>query len=149
VGAFYDAVGALRDVVQNHLFQVLALVAMEAPVGQGHRALWDKKVEVFRATADVDPACCVRSQYEGYTKVTGVKAASAAETYVALRLEVDNGRWAGVPFFVRAGKALAARATEVGVIFRRPPPLAFWGDPHPAIRISWCCASTPTPDCGS
>ncbi len=130
-GAFYDAVGALRDVVQNHLLQVLALIAMEAPVGQGHRALSDKKVEVFRAMADVDPACFVRGQYEGYTKVPDVKAGSATKTYVAERLEVDNGRWAGVPFFARAGKALAARATEVRVIFRQPPPLAFLGDPQP------------------
>lgn len=129
-GAFYDSVGALRDVVQNHLLQVLAIMAMEAPVGPGYRALWDKKVEVFRAMADVDPARCVRGRYAGYTKVPGVKKASSTETYVALRLEVDNGRWAGVPFFIRAGKALAARATEVRVIFNRPPRLAFLDEPH-------------------
>jgi len=129
-GAFYDSVGALRDVVQNHLLQVLALIAMEAPVGPGHRALWDKKVEVFRATADVDPARCVRGQYEGYAEVPGVKRHSSTETYVALRLEVDSWRWAGVPFFIRAGKALAARATEVRVIFKRPPRLAFLDQPQ-------------------
>jgi glucose-6-phosphate 1-dehydrogenase len=129
-GAFYDAVGALRDVVQNHLLQVLALIAMEAPVGPGRRALWDKKVEVFRAMADVDPARCVRGQYEGYQDVAGVSTASVTETYVALRLEVDNWRWAGVPFFIRAGKALAARATEVRVIFKRPPRLAFLDMPQ-------------------
>ncbi len=129
-GAFYDAVGALRDVVQNHLLQVLAVIAMEAPVGPGHRALWDKKVEVFRAMADVDPARCVRGQYEGYEKVPGVKKDSSTETYVALRLEVDNWRWAGVPFFIRARKALAARATEVRVIFNRPPRLAFLDEPQ-------------------
>ncbi len=131
-GAFYDSVGALRDVVQNHLLQVLALIAMEAPVGPGHRALWDKKAEVFRAMADVDPARCVRGQYEGYEKVPGVRAGSSTETYVALRLEVDNWRWAGVPFFVRAGKALAARATEVRVVFKRPPRLAFLDEPEHA-----------------
>jgi len=129
-GAFYDPVGALRDVVQNHLLQVLALVAMEAPVGPGHRALWDKKVDVFRAMADVDPTRCVRGQYAGYVKVPGVKKGSVTETYVALRLEVQNWRWAGVPFFVRAGKALADRATEVRVIFRRPPRLSFLDEPR-------------------
>jgi glucose-6-phosphate 1-dehydrogenase len=129
-GAFYDSVGALRDVVQNHLLQVLALIAMEPPVGSGHRALWDKKVEVFRAMADVDPARCVRGQYEGYRDVPGVRAASVTETYVALCLAVDNWRWAGVPFFIRAGKALAALATEVRVIFKRPPRLAFLDEPH-------------------
>jgi glucose-6-phosphate 1-dehydrogenase len=129
-GTFYDSVGALRDVVQNHLLQVLALIAMEPPVGPGRGALWDKKVEVFRAMADVDPARCVRGQYEGYSKVPGVRAASVTETYVALRLEMDNWRWAGVPFFIRAGKALATRATEVRVIFKRPPRLAFLEEPH-------------------
>ena len=129
-GAFYDSVGALRDVVQNHLLQVLALIAMEPPVGSGHRALWDKKVEVFRAMADVDPARCVRGQYEGYRDVPGVRAASVTETYVALCLAVDNWRWAGVPFFIRAGKALSALATEVRVIFKRPPRLAFLDEPH-------------------
>jgi glucose-6-phosphate 1-dehydrogenase len=129
-GAFYDSVGALRDVVQNHLLQVLALITMEPPVGPGHGALWDKKVEVFRAMADVDPSTCVRGQYEGYGEVPGVRTASVTETYVALRLEVDNWRWAGVPFFIRAGKALAATATEVRVIFKRPPRLAFLDEPR-------------------
>jgi glucose-6-phosphate 1-dehydrogenase len=129
-GAFYDPVGALRDVVQNHLLQVLALIAMEAPAGSGHGALWDRKVEVFRAMADVDPARCVRGQYDGYTRVPGVRADSETETYVALRLEVDSPRWAGVPFFLRAGKALATRATEVRMIYRRPPRLAFVSEPR-------------------
>jgi len=130
-GAFYDAVGALRDVVQNHLLQVLALIAMEAPVGPGYEALWDRKVDVFRSIPDVDPAQCVRGQYQGYRKVAGVKRGSKTETYVALRLEVDNWRWTGVPFFVRAGKALGARATEVRMIFKRPPRLAFLDEPKP------------------
>jgi glucose-6-phosphate 1-dehydrogenase len=129
-GAFYDPVGALRDVVQNHLLQVLGLITMEAPVGPGYRALWDSKVDVFRVMADVDPARCVRGQYEGYSQVPGVKPASQTETYVALRLELENWRWAGVPFFIRAGKALAARATEVRVIFKRPPRLSFLDQPH-------------------
>ncbi|MFD5918069.1 glucose-6-phosphate dehydrogenase [Kitasatospora sp. NPDC058201] len=132
-GAFYDPVGALRDVVQNHLLQVLALIAMEAPVGPGSEALWDRRADVFRAMADVDPTHCVRGQYEGYLDVPGVRAGSVTETYVELGLEVDNWRWSGVPFAIRAGKALAARATEVRVVFRRPPRLAFLEQPeHPA-----------------
>lgn len=131
-GAFYDPVGALRDVVQNHLLQVLALIAMEAPVGPGADALWDRRVDVFRAMADVDPARCLRGQYEGYLDVPGVRPGSLTETYVELALEVDNWRWSGVPFSIRAGKALAARVTEVRVVFKRPPRLAFLDEPeHP------------------
>ena len=132
-GAFYDSVGALRDVVQNHLLQVLALIAMEAPVGPGYDAYWDKKVDVFRAIPDVDPDRCVRGQYQGYRGVAGVKRGSKTETYVALRLEIDNWRWTGVPFFIRAGKALAARATEVRMTFTRPPRLAFLAEPRPLV----------------
>jgi glucose-6-phosphate 1-dehydrogenase len=131
-GAFYDRVGALRDVVQNHLLQVLALIAMEAPVAAGPDPLWDKKVDVFRAMTDVDPDRCVLGQYEGYPKIPGVSAGSQTETYVALPLSVENWRWSGVPFFVRAGKALTATATEVRVIFKRTPRLAFLEEPlHP------------------
>lgn len=129
-GAFYDAVGALRDVVQNHLLQVLALVAMEAPVGSDPGALWDKRLEIFRSIPDVRPEQTVRGQYEGYHEVPGVAAHSTTETYVALRLEVESWRWAGVPFFLRAGKALKARATEVRLILRRPPRLAFLEERH-------------------
>jgi glucose-6-phosphate 1-dehydrogenase len=117
-GAFYDAVGALRDVVQNHLLQVLALVTMEPPQGSDADALWDAKVSALRAVADADPAQCVRGQYQGYDQVTGVKPGSGTETYVALRLEIHNERWEGVPFLIRAGKALATRATEVRLVFR-------------------------------
>jgi glucose-6-phosphate 1-dehydrogenase len=131
-GAFYDAVGATRDVVQNHLMQVLALIAMEAPVQAGPGPLWDKKADVFRAMPDVDPDRCVLGQYEAYRKIPGVKQDSRTETYVALRLGIDSWRWAGVPFYIRAGKALAARATEVRVIFKRTPRLAFLDEPvHP------------------
>jgi glucose-6-phosphate 1-dehydrogenase len=129
-GAFYDPVGALRDVVQSHLLQVLALVTMEAPVGPGYRALWDRKADVFRAMADVDPARCVRGQYAGYSKVPGVSSGSKTETYIALRLEMQSWRWAGVPLFIRAGKALKACATEVRVIFRHPPRLSFLDEPR-------------------
>jgi len=149
-GAFYDAVGALRDVVQNHLLQVLALIAMEPPAGSDADALRNKKAEVFRAIADADPAHCVRGQYRGYGQVPGVAKGSQTETYIALRLGVDNWRWLGVPFFLRAGKAMAERVTEVRLVFRHPPRLAFLGgsatteanqvvlriDPDPGLRIS-------------
>jgi glucose-6-phosphate 1-dehydrogenase len=120
-GHFYDPVGALRDVVQNHLLQVLALVTMEPPANLGTEVLRDKKVEVFRAMPDADPAHYVRGQYEGYLDVPGVTPGSRTETYAALALHVDDWRWQGVPFFLRAGKAMATRATEVRVIFRRAP----------------------------
>jgi glucose-6-phosphate 1-dehydrogenase len=148
-GAFYDSVGATRDVVQNHLLQVLALVAMEPPAAAGPGALWDRKVDVFRAMPDVDPSHCVLGQYQGYHTIAGVKPDSTTETYVALRLGIDSWRWAGVPFFIRAGKALPVKVTEVRVIFRRPPRLAFLEvpehpppnqlvlriDPQPGLRI--------------
>jgi len=126
-GSFYDPVGALRDVVQNHLMQVLALIAMEPPVGSSADDLRDKKAEVFRSIPDADPDQYVRGQYDGYLDVPGVAKGSTTETFAALRLEVNNWRWSGVPFYIRAGKALAARATEVRLVFRRPPPLQFIG----------------------
>ncbi|MCU6540444.1 glucose-6-phosphate dehydrogenase, partial [Klebsiella pneumoniae] len=130
-GKFYDAVGALRDVVQNHLLQVLALVTMEPPVGSSADDLNDKKAEVFRAMAPLDPDRCVRGQYLGYTEVAGVASDSATETYVALRTEIDNWRWAGVPIFVRDGKELPAKVTEVRLFLRRVPALAFLPNRRP------------------
>ena len=129
-GAFYDPVGALRDVVQNHLFQLIALVAMEAPVGPGPTALWDKKVDVFRSIASIEPSQCVRGQYEGYQRVPGVKEGSDTETFVALRLGIDNWRWSGVPFFIRAGKELPVKVTEVRLVLKRPPRLSFLNTPQ-------------------
>lgn len=122
-GVFYDVVGALRDVVQNHLLQVLALIAMEPPSSADPEAISDKKIELFRSMSDVVVSQCVRGQYEGYLKVEGVKSDSVIETYVALQLAIENDRWRGVPFFVRAGKALPVRSTEVRVIFSHPPSL--------------------------
>ena len=127
-GKFYDGVGALRDVVQNHLLQVLAGVAMEPPVGPSADDLNDKKADVLRAIPEVDPDRCVRGQYRGYTDVDGVAKRSATETFVALRVEIDNWRWAGVPIFLRAGKALAERVTEVRLFTHRVPSLAFLPD---------------------
>jgi glucose-6-phosphate 1-dehydrogenase len=124
-GKFYDAVGTLRDVVQNHLLQVLALVAMEPPVGPHAEDLNDKKAEVFRAMPELDASRYVRGQYAGYTDIAGVAKGSATETFVAMRMEIDNWRWAGVPIFLRAGKALPAKVTEVRLFLRRTPGLAF------------------------
>ncbi len=148
-GSFYDAVGALRDVVQNHLLQVLALFAMEPPVGPGEDDLNDKKVEVFRAMPPADPAYYVRGQYRGYADVSGVADGSRTETFVALRLQIENWRWAGVPIFLRAGKALPQRVTEVRLFTRRVPALGFMPqreraqrnqivlriDPDPGLRL--------------
>jgi glucose-6-phosphate 1-dehydrogenase len=133
-GKFYDAVGALRDVVQNHLLQVLALVAMDPPVGPSDDDLNDKKAEVFRAMPALDPAHYVRGQYRGYRDVPGVAKSSQTETFVALRMEIENWRWAGVPIFLRAGKALPERVTEVRLFTRRVPVLAFMPDREHAAR---------------
>jgi glucose-6-phosphate 1-dehydrogenase len=124
-GKFYDGVGALRDVVQNHLMQVLALVAMEPPAGATGAELRDKKAEVFRAMPAADPAQCVRGQYQGYREIDGVASDSNTETFIALKLEIDNWRWSGVPIYLRAGKSLAQSVTEVRLILRSAPRLSF------------------------
>jgi glucose-6-phosphate 1-dehydrogenase len=124
-GHFYDPVGALRDVVVNHLMQVVAATAMEAPTGDDAAVLKDAQTAVWRSIKAADPAHCVRGQYEGYLDTAGVKPGSTTETFVALRLEIDTWRWAGVPFFLRTGKTLPAKATELRIVFERPPHLAF------------------------
>ena len=124
-GSFYDPVGALRDVVQNHLLQVVALVAMEPPGVRGADELQDRRVDVFQAMPSAEPTRCVRGQYDGYLDVPGVAAGSTTETFVALGLQIDNWRWSGVPFFIRAGKAMAHTVTEVRVRFKRPPRIGF------------------------
>jgi glucose-6-phosphate 1-dehydrogenase len=123
-GRFYDPVGALRDVVQNHLLQVLALVGMDAPAGASAGDVQDKKVEVFRSMPAADPKHYVRGQYAGYTNTPGVAPGSTTETFAALRLEIDSFRWAEVPIFIRAGKQLPDRVTEVRLLLRRTPRLA-------------------------
>jgi glucose-6-phosphate 1-dehydrogenase len=122
-GHFYDPVGALRDVVVNHLMQVVSATAMEAP--SDPRAIKDAQLAVFRAVATADPANYVRGQYDGYLDTSGVGAGSTTETYAALRLDIDNWRWSGVPFFIRTGKHLPATQTEVRLVFERPPKLGF------------------------
>ncbi|HWF36742.1 MAG TPA: glucose-6-phosphate dehydrogenase [Solirubrobacteraceae bacterium] len=124
-GHFYDPVGALRDVVVNHLLQLLAAAAMEPPAGADPATLKDAKYSLLRSVADASPKCYVRGQYQGYRDIDGVAKDSTTETYAALRLEIDNWRWAGVPFFIRSGKCLAVTATEVRLVFKHPPRLAF------------------------
>ena len=124
-GHFYDPVGALRDVVVNHLMQVVSLCAMEAPARGDPQTIKDAQVSLFRAVKEADPARYVRGQYEGYRSIDGVAPDSSTETYVALRLEIENWRWAGVPFFIRAGKRLPVTQTELRLVFKHPPNLGF------------------------
>jgi len=136
-GSFYDSVGATRDVLQNHLLQVLALVAMEPPVGPDSSFLQDEKAKVFAAMRPIDPANMVRGQYVGYRDEPGVAVDSTVDTFIAARLEIDSWRWAGVPWYVRCGKGLASSATEVVVEFKEPPSLLFdeAGGPAPQRNL--------------
>jgi glucose-6-phosphate 1-dehydrogenase len=149
-GHFYDPVGALRDVVVNHLMQMVAAAAMDPPAAGDPDSFKDAKAAVLRSVLAVDPKHAVRGQYEGYRKIDGVRRNSDTETYVALRLEVDSWRWSGVPFFIRAGKRLPTSQTELRLVFRsaprlpfipagrrRPQPsqLIFRIDPHSGIRM--------------
>src|SRR5580765_8144858 len=124
-GHFYDPVGALRDVVVNHLMQVVAAAAMEIPSRREPSAIKDAEADLFRAIVTADPEHYVRGQYEGYTDIDGVASGSTTETYAALRLEIENWRWAGVPFFIRTGKKLKATETELRLVFKHPPKLSF------------------------
>ena len=126
-GHFYDPVGALRDVVVNHLMQVVAAAAMEPPAGGDAKTLKDAMAAVFRAIPPADPVHYVRGQYDGYLAVDGVAPDSATETYAALRLEIENWRWSGVPFFIRTGKRLPVTQTELRLIFKHAPQLGFAG----------------------
>ncbi len=122
-GRFYDAVGAMRDVIQNHALQVLALVAMEPPTGNYADSIRDKKLEMFRAVRTADPKHYVRGQYDGFHDVKEVAPNSSTETFAAVELAIDNWRWSGIPFFIRAGKCMPVKASEVNVVFKRPPRL--------------------------
>jgi glucose-6-phosphate 1-dehydrogenase len=124
-GHFYDPVGAIRDVVVNHLMQVVGAAAMEPPAGRDPSALKDTLYAAFRAMPPADPRRYVRGQYDGYRAIDGVAPDSQTETYAALTLEIDNWRWAGVPFFIRTGKRLPVTQTELRLVFRRPPRLGF------------------------
>jgi glucose-6-phosphate 1-dehydrogenase len=122
-GAFYDQTGAVRDVVQNHLFQVLSNLAMEPPVRTDSESIRDEKVKVLKAIPALSANDVVRGQFRGYCSENGVAADSKVETFVALRLQIDSWRWQGVPFYIRAGKSLPVTCTEVVVRLRRPPPV--------------------------
>jgi glucose-6-phosphate 1-dehydrogenase len=124
-GHFYDPVGALRDVVVNHLMQVVGAAAMEPPAGGDSGTIKTALCNVFRAMPDADPARYVRGQHDGYRDIAGVAGDSQTETYAALRLDIDNWRWEGVPFYIRTGKCLPVTQTELRLVFRRPPRLGF------------------------
>jgi glucose-6-phosphate 1-dehydrogenase len=124
-GHFYDPVGCLRDVVVNHLMQVVAATAMEPPASRDPKSLKDSIFAVFHAMRDASPDHYVRGQYAGYRDVDGVADDSSTETFAALRLEIDNWRWSGVPFFIRAGKCMPVTQTEVRLVFHHPPRLGF------------------------
>jgi glucose-6-phosphate 1-dehydrogenase len=133
-GHFYDPVGALRDVVVNHLMQVVAAAAMEPPSGGDPATLKNHMVDVFRSVVTADPAHYVRGQYDGYRSIDGVAPDSTTETYAALRLEIENWRWSGVPFFIRTGKRMPVTQTELRLVFKPPPRLGFGlhgPDPEP------------------
>jgi glucose-6-phosphate 1-dehydrogenase len=120
-GAFYEEAGAIRDVIQNHALQVVAVLAMEPPVESHPDSVRDEKAKVFRAARPLSPRDLVRGQYAGYREERGVASDSTVETFAAMRLQIDSWRWEGVPFFIRAGKRLAASCTEVLVTLKRPP----------------------------
>jgi glucose-6-phosphate 1-dehydrogenase len=124
-GHFYDPVGALRDVVVNHLMQVVAAAAIEPPAGRDRDAIRSAHVALLRAVDDADPANYVRGQYEGYRSIPGVAPDSTTETFAALRLDIENWRWSGVPFFIRTGKRLPVTQTELRVVFKEPSEIAF------------------------
>jgi glucose-6-phosphate 1-dehydrogenase len=120
-GAFYDNIGTVRDVIQNHIFQILCNLAMEPPVRTDSESVRDEKVKVLKAIAPVDASSIVRGQFRGYRNESGVAAGSRTETFAALRLEVNSWRWRGVPFYIRAGKQMPITCTEILVRLRRPP----------------------------
>ncbi len=136
-GSFYDGVGAIRDVLQNHLLQVIALLAMEPPAGSDSQFLQDEKAKVMAAMRPIDPAEVVRGQYVGYRDEPGVEPDSSIETFAAVKLQIDSWRWAGVPWYVRVGKGLTEAATEAVVEFQSPPRLLFdeAGGPPPGRNL--------------
>jgi glucose-6-phosphate 1-dehydrogenase len=124
-GAFYEQVGTVRDVVQNHLFQVMANLAMEPPIRTDSESIRDEKVKVLKAIPPIEAEDLVRGQFKGYRSEPGVAPDSKVETFAALRLEIDSWRWRGVPFYIRAGKSLAVTCTEILVRLRKPPTMYY------------------------
>ena len=145
-GHFYDPVGALRDVVVNHLMQVVAATAMEAPAGGDPQTLKDAQTALFKAVVTADPAHYVRGQYEGYQSIDGVAADSTTETSAALRLNIENWRWSGVPFFIRTGKRFPVTQTEVRLVFKAATAARVRAARRViANRTSWSSSSIPPP----
>jgi glucose-6-phosphate 1-dehydrogenase len=146
-GKFYEATGALRDMVPNHVFTLLSMVAMEPPVGFDEASIRTKKADVFAAMPAVKPARAVRGQYgagtvggkrvKAYRQEPNVAPDSNIETYVAMQLEIDNWRWAGVPFYIRTGKHMSRRNTEIAIRFKQAPYAAFHGTPVDTLRPNW------------
>ncbi len=124
-GGFYDETGVVRDVIQNHLLQLVALTATEPPSRYDAKSVRDEKVKVLQATSVVDPASAVIAQYDGYRKEEGIPHSSRQGTYAAMELRISNWRWAGVPFFIRSGKALRAKSSEIVLVFKSPPHVPF------------------------
>jgi glucose-6-phosphate 1-dehydrogenase len=154
-GSFYEATGALRDMVPNHLFTLLSMVAMEPPTGFDAAAIRSKKAEVLAAMPAVKPAAAVRAQYgsgtvlgkkaKAYRQEPSVARDSSTETYVAMQIEIDNWRWAGVPFYLRTGKHMSRRNTEIAVCFKKAPMRRSRTRRSTLCRpTGWCCASRPT-----
>jgi glucose-6-phosphate 1-dehydrogenase len=140
-GKFYDEAGAIRDVLQNHMLQILASLTMDPHTGREHESVRDEKARLFKAISPLKPEEVVRGQYNGYRSVPGVSSASVVETFVAVKLSIDNWRWAGVPIYIRVGKKLVLTATEVVVEFKRPPRETFGElvpvlSSHMRLRIS-------------
>ncbi len=134
-GAFYESAGCLRDVIQNHVFQIVALLAMEPPVGRNYGAVQTEKAKVFEAMRPLRSSDLVRGQYAGYRKVPHVARDSDVETYCAMRLHIDSWRWNGVPWYLRSGKCLPETAAEV-IVELKPPPATLFGDSHPATGMA-------------
>ena len=135
-GAFYDQTGTIRDVIQNHLFQVLVNLAMEPPVRTDSESMRDEKVKVLKAIPPLEPGSLVRGQFRGYRSEKGVAPNSQVETFAALRLDVNSWRWQGVPFYIRAGKSLPVTCTEIVVRLRRQPTVFPTCSPAPGWRLA-------------
>jgi glucose-6-phosphate 1-dehydrogenase len=129
-GSFYDGVGAIRDVIQNHLLQIVSLLAMDSPIGRDAQSLRAEKLRLFRAMRPIDPKCVVRGQYAGYRSIDGVAKKSDVETFAALCLYIDTWRWADVPFYIRAGKKMPISTTEV-IVDMKTPPLSIFDEIEP------------------
>ncbi len=134
-GAFYESAGCLRDVIQNHVFQIVALLAMEPPVDRDYGAVHTEKAKVFEAMRPLTSRDLVRGQYAGYRKVPNVARDSDVETYCAMRLHIDSWRWEGVPWYLRSGKCLPETAAEV-IVELKPPPATLFGDSHPRAGLA-------------